>query len=135
MTDRDENETMWADDGRGSTSITFGYGRSRRTVTLPSDVLAVVARDLAKSADVTDRDERKWCDGNRAAFVSMLSHVLSHLGYEGTGAEHTAWILEREAAVAKLRELCADFGDNDWPDDLHLGDVIEKHLARHLEAP
>jgi hypothetical protein len=23
-------------------------------------------------------------------------------------------------------------GDNDWPDDLHLADVIDKHLARHL---
>jgi hypothetical protein len=29
-------------------------------------------------------------------------------------------------------DLCADYGDNDWTDDLNLSDVIEKHLARHL---
>ncbi len=33
---------------------------------------------------------------------------------------------------AVLRNVCKDFGDNDWPDDLHLGDVIDKHLARYL---
>lgn len=31
-----------------------------------------------------------------------------------------------------LRIVCAEFGDNDWSDDLSLADVIEKHLARHL---
>jgi hypothetical protein len=31
-----------------------------------------------------------------------------------------------------LRNLCRDFGDNDWDDDLHLADVVEKHLGRHL---
>lgn len=39
---------------------------------------------------------------------------------------------ERAQVVVLLRELCADFGDNDWPDNLHLYDVIEKHLARRL---
>ncbi len=39
---------------------------------------------------------------------------------------------ERGAAVKMLRQLCADFGDNDWPDDLHLADVIDKHLGDHL---
>jgi hypothetical protein len=29
-----------------------------------------------------------------------------------------------------LRLECAEFDDNDWPDDLHLADVVEKHLAR-----
>lgn len=39
---------------------------------------------------------------------------------------------ERAETVMQLRELCAEFGDNDWPDELHLGDVIDKHLGRHL---
>lgn len=47
-------------------------------------------------------------------------------------AAGAAWILEREATVAQLRQVCDDFGDNEWPDGLHLADVIEKHLARHL---
>jgi hypothetical protein len=29
-----------------------------------------------------------------------------------------------------LRLECAEYDDNDWPDNLHLSDVIEKHLAR-----
>jgi predicted secreted protein len=43
-------------------------------------------------------------------------------------------VLEREAAVQALREMCRDFGDNDWPEDLHLADILDKHLAKHLHA-
>ena len=42
------------------------------------------------------------------------------------------WLQEREIAIIVLRRLCAEHGDNDWPDELHLADVIEKHLANHL---
>jgi hypothetical protein len=42
--------------------------------------------------------------------------------------------LEREKTISALRELCAAFGDNDWPNDLHLADVIEKHLGKHLHV-
>lgn len=34
----------------------------------------------------------------------------------------------------RLRIECAELGDNDWPDDLHLGDVAEKYLARLVAA-
>lgn len=34
--------------------------------------------------------------------------------------------------LAGLRELCREYGDNDWPDNLHPLDVIEKHLTRPL---
>jgi hypothetical protein len=72
--------------------------------------------------------------GSRAAWLSMLSHCLRHLGYDSPEAQKAGWILEREAAVAALRTACAEHGDNDWPVDLHLADVIEKHLMRHLPA-
>lgn len=39
---------------------------------------------------------------------------------------------ERAEVVDILRELCKDYGDNDWEDNLNLRDVIEKHLAKHL---
>jgi len=39
---------------------------------------------------------------------------------------------ERAETLMLLRELCGDFGDNDWPDNLHLVDIIEKHLIRPL---
>jgi hypothetical protein len=46
----------------------------------------------------------------------------------------TEWEIERKGIIAALRELCAAFGDNDWPDDLDLRDVIEKHLGKHLHV-
>jgi hypothetical protein len=44
----------------------------------------------------------------------------------------SAWEKERSDVIKTLRSVCKSFGDNDWLDDLHLADVIEKHLARHL---
>lgn len=69
--------------------------------------------------------------GNRAAWTRMLQTCLRELGYES--AKKDAWILEREEAVAALREICGLHGDNEWPDSLNLADVIDKHLARHLD--
>lgn len=42
---------------------------------------------------------------------------------------------ERDEAVKVLRRVCAVSGDNNWPDDLHLADVIDKHLEWHLPEP
>lgn len=77
--------------------------------------------------------ERNFKAGARGAWVAMLSLCLERLGYAGA-AHRWAWVEEREAAVAALRTLCAEHGDNDWPDDLHLADVIEKHLGRYIVA-
>ena len=77
--------------------------------------------------------EQSWLTGNRAAWRAMLGECLGRLGYDTDETRHTAWITEREDIIAILRQVCAEHGDNDWPDDAHLGDVIEKHLWRHLE--
>lgn len=42
------------------------------------------------------------------------------------------FLIERVAVVRVLRKVCERFGDNDWEDELHLGDVIEKHLEPYL---
>jgi hypothetical protein len=39
---------------------------------------------------------------------------------------------ERRAAIAALRKICEDFGDNDWSDDTPLVVIISQHLAPHL---
>jgi len=39
---------------------------------------------------------------------------------------------ERAETILFLRELCEEFGDNEWKDDLHLKDILEKHLAKRL---
>lgn len=81
---------------------------------------------------MSDMDELSYERGARAAWVIILRNCLSGLGYENR-YQVTGWIIEREDAVAALRGLCDSFGDNDWPEDLALSDVITKHLGRYLE--
>lgn len=64
-------------------------------------------------------------------YVNFRS-VLDELGYNSLEEKQAAWILEREEAIAILRKVCAAYGDNDWPDDLSLGDVITRHLEKYL---
>jgi hypothetical protein len=77
-------------------------------------------------------EEQAWIRGHRAALTSILSDCLTGLGYQDTEATRAKWIIEREQTIAKLREVCGDHGDNEWSEELHLADVIDKHLARHL---
>lgn len=80
-------------------------------------------------------DEQSYTQGGNAARIGIMMHCLRGLGFEdaeAAGVAHVAWIGERQAAITALRDLCDDFGDNDWPDTLYLGDIIEKHLARPL---
>lgn len=79
-----------------------------------------------------ESEELAYSLGSRAAWAMMLNTCLMHLGIDDPAVGALKWVSEREAAVAALREVCRYHGDNDWPDSLHLADVIEKHLARHL---
>lgn len=45
---------------------------------------------------------------------------------------HEAVVKELSAIRAQLRIECQVENCNDWPDDLHLADVIEKHLCRKM---
>ena len=78
---------------------------------------------------MTEDEERLWIEGNKAAYRSLMGECVRQLGEKNDLA---ALQLERAKAIAKLRELCSEHGDNDWPDDLHLADIIDKHLGRHL---
>jgi predicted secreted protein len=76
-------------------------------------------------------DEQSYVSGARAAWTQVLRQAMQELD----AGEKTiaALVLEREAAVAALRALCAKHGDNEWDESLHLADIIEKHLGRHLD--
>jgi hypothetical protein len=85
-----------------------------------------------------EEDEKIWLRGNRAAWKRIMDEAIKQLGYpadeDGTiPLRSAAMISEREEAVAVLRQICDDFGDNDWPDNLNLADIIEKHLGNHLQ--
>ena len=85
----------------------------------------------------SDDYERGYIAGRFATETNRLREVLRELcalDLDGDPlTEVGRLMLERREAVAALRTICADYGDNDWPGDLHLADVIEKHLGRHLD--
>jgi hypothetical protein len=80
--------------------------------------------------------EQDWNEGNRAAYVAMLGECCRQLGYDDIEAAKASWIREREATVAALRQACKEFGNSDsnWPDNLHLADILDKHLLPLLRA-
>ena len=79
-------------------------------------------------------DEQSYLSGQRDAHRDMLMLALRNLGIDDAEAGKAFWVEERARAVAALREICEQHGDNDWSDNLSLADVIEKHLGRHLAA-
>lgn len=88
---------------------------------------------------MTEAEERIYMRGQAGVYRELLGIALRGLGVEhvpdGEAAkERRIAALEAHLADvrAQLRMLCEDFGDNDWDDDLHLGDVIDKHVGRHL---
>lgn len=81
---------------------------------------------------MTDDEERLWINGNRAAYRRILSECLRNL--DAADIPFPAALAHLEDTRAALRRVCAEHGDNDWDDRLHLADVIEEHLRRHLNA-
>lgn len=79
---------------------------------------------------MTEAEEQAYIRGGNAVASKFLREALRELGGEEQDAH--AWRLERAATVEALRGVCEVHGDNDWPDDLHLADVIDKHLGRYL---
>ena len=82
-------------------------------------------------------DEYSYAEGSQRAWIFMLQICLKHIDTTDQTKTHPLFeksrlILERAEAIQQLRSLCADFGDNDWDDNLHLADIIEKHLGKHL---
>lgn len=78
-----------------------------------------------------DPEEAAWERGHRAAWRSILGTAIGQLGHTDDMTLE-AMVAERADAIAALRSLCAEFGDTEWDDNLHLYDIIDKHLGRHL---
>lgn len=70
--------------------------------------------------------------GHKQALRGVLGTLIKELGSDDPDANAERWRLERMDTIAALRSICEDHGDNDWEDNLHLADVVNKHLSRHL---
>lgn len=96
---------------------------------------------MRKLGEMSDRNDRHFIRGERAVYRRLLSFALKGLGADDAPddlAQAHLRIVRLESHLAdvraQLRMLCDDFGDNDWEDDLHLADVIDKHLGDHLHG-
>jgi len=83
---------------------------------------------------MTDGEEKAYTEGTRAAWSRILTLAAAELGADTSDGRLAALLAERAAVVAKLWEICAGYGSTDWPDDMHLPNVLERHLRRHIEA-
>jgi hypothetical protein len=82
---------------------------------------------------MTEAEEQAYVEGSRIAWRRILMEAIKNLGRDTPEWTEKRWLLEREEAISTLRRVCREFGDNDWPDDLNLSDIVEKHLTDHLE--
>ena len=84
------------------------------------------------SAEKQEQFEAGYSAGSAMAWRSLLAECLINLSDDER--DQHSWLKERTDCIVLLRSLCAEFGDNDWPDDLYLSDIIDNHLADHLRA-
>lgn len=40
---------------------------------------------------------------------------------------------ERDETILALKNACGIYGDLEWDDSIHLSDIIDKHLVKHIE--
>lgn len=81
---------------------------------------------------MTESEEEKFELGSRKAYESMLNVCIRALGYTNEKYTVERLLLEREQIINALRNVCGNFGDNDWTEDLFVPDIIEKHLHDNL---
>ena len=75
--------------------------------------------------------EQSYLLGERQAAIGQLRTIMGYLKVDEKRTKEQ-YMLEREETVQALRDVCEDHGDNEWEENLHLADVVNKHLGRHL---
>lgn len=72
--------------------------------------------------------EESYLWGQKQLLVSQMREIIRQLGYP-TDMTIEARIIEREEALIALKQKCQDAGKpTNWPDGLHLADIINKYL-------
>lgn len=75
--------------------------------------------------------EQSYLLGRQQLLVGQLGDILRELSPMQDVSKE--WLIkERAETIIALRSICEDHGDNDWEDNLHLADVVHKHLGDYL---
>lgn len=81
---------------------------------------------------MSESEEAAYVLGQKAVWISILRQACRELGVDDPEAAKARWVVERAETVQMLRKYCEEHGDNQWPDNLHLADVVEKRLMRPI---
>lgn len=87
-------------------------------------------KQLVSHERVKELEDLAYERGRKAFASSLLRQIVPNL--DKSDQQVAYMTAERAEIVSSLRILCAEFGDNDWHDALHLSDVINKHLIHYL---
>jgi hypothetical protein len=90
-----------------------------------------VGGDLDKGEEMSEKSEQSYLNGQRSAYLHMLSESLKGLGYKSAESREWNWVLEREEALAQLR---INFPDAEFDSELHLADIIRKYIPSSEDA-
>jgi len=77
---------------------------------------------------MTEENQKMWIEGRKSAYRDIYRQCLREISCK----DLDSMVLERGEVIGMLRTWCAEYGDNDWDDDLCLVDIIEKHLLNYL---
>lgn len=82
---------------------------------------------------MTEQEKKAYQDGQRSVWIGTLNLCLRNLGVDSPEVDAAKWIAEREEVISVLRSICGNHGDNDWDQEMHIADIINKHLRPYME--
>lgn len=74
-----------------------------------------------------EKQEESYNNGYRAAWLNIGKQAKSELG-----ASEVDFSIERAQVIEFLRSVCLEFGDMEWDENLHIVDILNKHLFNHV---
>lgn len=77
-----------------------------------------------------EREDAAYLQGEEAVARSMLRALMVYL--KSPQLDLARANIELSATRSALRELSKQLGCDDWPDSLHLADVVRKYIGRSI---
>lgn len=81
---------------------------------------------------MTEGEESAYVQGQQTLALAIFRSITPYLPKGTVERDAAALRIERAEAIVALRDICREHGDSEWPDDMHIADIINKHLSHHL---